>query len=94
MRLIDLDLPPFIKFLMFPLVNSEPGDLIFFHRLPSYQDASSSNFENAVISSSTLNADIFHIALLVEPNIYTIVHSTPTYGTAVFLAKIGGNSKF
>uniref|UniRef100_A0A914DMY4 Uncharacterized protein n=1 Tax=Acrobeloides nanus TaxID=290746 RepID=A0A914DMY4_9BILA len=67
---------------MFPLINSQPGDLIFFHRLTSYQNSSSSNFENAVISSSTLNADIFHVALLVEPNIYTIIHSTPTYGVS------------
>ena len=61
---------------MFPFLNSEPGDLVFFHRFPAH----GSDFEEAVISSSTLNANIYHVALIVEPNIYTIVHATTSQG--------------
>lgn len=53
------------------------GDVIFFRRLVQQ----SNNFESAVLDVSTIDSDVFHVAMIVDEN--RIVHSVPDKGVCV-----------
>ncbi|KAI1721518.1 aldehyde dehydrogenase family domain-containing protein [Ditylenchus destructor] len=57
---------------IFPLCSGRigPGDLVFFHRIPQR----SNSFDEAVVSSSLFNSNVYHVALALEGE--KIVHAT------------------
>lgn len=57
---------------IFPLCSGRigPGDLVFFHRIPQR----SNNFDEAVVSASLFNSDVYHVALALEGE--KIIHAT------------------
>jgi len=44
-------------------IKSTPGDLVFFHRLPS---ESANEFESAVVFSSRLDSSVYHVAVVMS----------------------------
>ncbi|KAH7731795.1 Protein ALH-11 a [Aphelenchoides avenae] len=57
---------------IFPLTFAQPGDLVFFNRIPD----GSTSFEEAVVAASKFDPNIFHVAVLVDPAEEIVVHAT------------------
>lgn len=65
---------------LLPLADFEPGDLVFFYRFPHVTSAQQTEFELAIISSSVLESNVYHVGVVVNCSRYAeepeLVHAS------------------